>query len=693
MIKPSLVAAAKGLRHIRRMSPHKPPRPRPFRPFALRRLGVRPGVRVFALALACTGYAALGLGLGPASAQEGGQALKAALARASVKDWAGAEGLAQQAGGVAADIIEWQRLRAGGPDALLGDYESFLARRPDWPGLALLAQKGEEAVARSTTPSRVIAYFDKRAPATGTGAIALVSALKAAGRPKDAESAAFRAWSEMRLSPEDEAALMGLEGPALVIAHEVRLDNLLWEGRLAEARRMLPRVSPDWRALAEARIALQAGDDGVNARISAVPASLADDPGLAYDRFVWRMKRDRYDDAAALILEHSDSARHLGRPEAWAERRLLLSRWLMRNGKEREAYRVAARHDLTRGSAYADLEFLSGFIALRKLDDPDTALKHFSNLRDGVSTGISVSRALYWQGRAFEAKGDSASARTAYTQAAKHQTAYYGLLASERLGQDLDSAILSQARPQDWRQAAFVRSSVYQAARQLMAAGDRQQAKRFLLHLAEKADATQLDQMADMALSLGQPHVALLLAKRAAERGQILPRAYYPVPDLVPDGVAVSRALALAISRRESEFDPEVISHAGARGLMQVMPGTAKMMAPKAGLPYDSTRLTSDPAYNVSMGTTYLRQLVDEFGPSIALVAAGYNAGPGRPRQWMDQFGDPRREDVDVVDWVETIPFNETRTYVMRVTESVVIYRAKLKGAVGPVRITPELKG
>jgi soluble lytic murein transglycosylase len=169
--------------------------------------------------------------------------------------------------------------------------------------------------------------------------------------------------------------------------------------------------------------------------------------------------------------------------------------------------------------------------------------------------------------------------------------------------------------------------------------------------------------------------------------------AYYPTPDFVPDGLKVSRALALSIARRESEFDPAARSSADARGLMQVLPGTAKLMAEKLGKPFDAAKLFSDPAYNVAMGAAYLSEMAEEFGPSIALIASGYNAGPGRPRRWIGEFGDPRRPDVDVVDWIETIPFAETRTYVMRVAEGVVIYRAKLKGAVGPVRITDELKG
>ena len=196
-----------------------------------------------------------------------------------------------------------------------------------------------------------------------------------------------------------------------------------------------------------------------------------------------------------------------------------------------------------------------------------------------------------------------------------------------------------------------------------------------------------------MALALNQPHIAVLVGKHAAERSVILPQAYYPVTDLVPDGLAVSRAFALSIARRESEFEPTARSTADARGLMQLLPGTAKMMASKLSLPFEEGRLTRDPGYNATLGSAYLKQLIDEFGPSIALVASGYNAGPGRPRRWITEYGDPRSPDVDVIDWVESIPFTETRTYVMRVVEGVILYRAKLRGTPGPVRVTAELKG
>lgn len=628
----------------------------------------------------------------PALADELGS-LKDGLQAAAGQDWDRLLADAPSAGAIGGDILRWQWLRAG--EGRLGDYEDFLARRPDWPGLALLKEKGEEAAARSTDPARVIAYFGKGAPKTGEGAVALVRALMQAGQPAKAEQAAFDAWVGLEFEAEDEAALIALQGDALSVAHEARLDNILWDGgRLAEAQRMLPRVGPDFRALAEARIALERGADGVNGLIAKVPANMQTDAGLAYDRFIWRMKRDMYDGAAELIIQRSDSAQHLGRPEAWAERRALLARKMMRDGSSKAAYKIASHHDLTGGQAYADLEFLSGFIALRKLGDEARALKHFDHLKAGVATPISLSRADYWRGRALEAAGDKAGAKAAYRAAAQYQTAYYGLLAAEKLGLSLDPSLIEvgSAGP-GWKTAGFAGSSVLAAGRMLNQAGDRTTAKRFFLQLAEGLDATGLQQLADLALRLEEPHIALLIAKQAAERGIILPRAYFPVPEMVPGELPVSRALALAISRRESEFDPGAQSKAGARGLMQVMPETAKRVAGTMGLDHTNARLTTDPAYNVTIGSAYLAKMVDEFGPSVALIASGYNAGPGRPRKWMAEFGDPRMPQVDVVDWVETIPFAETRTYVMRVAEGVVIYRQRLKGVSSPVRITAELKG
>ena len=612
--------------------------------------------------------------------------MRRALELVRVKDWPAA--LAAAPAGVGRDFVLWSQLRDG--EGRLGEYEEFLARRSDWPGLALLRQKGEAAVIRSDTPSRVVAYFRSAPPRSGAAAVALVRAHKALGQVAMAETEAMRAWAELPLTAEQEADLQLLMPEAVAMVNDLRLENLLWDGRRAEALRMLPRVSEAKRKLAEARLALRAGQAGVDVLVAAVPDALKGDPGLTYERFIWRMKRDLYPEAAELIL--SVAPENLGRPEEWAQRRALLARWLMRQGRAQDAYRVAARHGMTSGSSYADLEFLAGFIALRQLNDPDTALKHFAHLRAGVSTAISVARADYWQGRADEAAGRAESAKAHFQRAAQHQTAYYGLLSAEKLGLSLDPALLNNTKAAGWQQSSFAGSSVLATARLLLAAGNRVEGKRFLLHLAEGLDPQGVAQLAEMALDMGEPHIALVLAKQAAERGAILPRTYYPVPDLVPDGLHVSRALALAIARRESEFEPMARSAANARGLMQVLPETAERMAKGLGLEYSLSKLY-EPSFNTQVGSAYLAKMVEEFGPSIALVASGYNAGPGRPRRWITELGDPRLPEVDVVDWVEMIPIGETRTYVMRVVEGVVIYRAKLRGSVGPVRVTAELKG
>ena len=620
-------------------------------------------------------------------------ALTAAMKLVAVKDWEGARAAAMTAGPIGADVVEWSRLRAA--DGLLGDYEAFLARRTDWPGLPFLKEKGEVAVARANDPQRVLAYFGGDLPRSGIGSLALVRAYVALGRQTEAEAEAQRGWAALKYSAEDQAALLARHGDALRVVHEVRLDRILWEGdRADEGRRMLPLVSKGWAALANARMALRADKDGVTALVDAVPEGLRVDPGLAFERFLYRMRRDSYTDAASLIIERSATKSQLGDPAVWAEKRASLTRWLMRNDAPRDAYRVAASHHLTAGTEYSDLEFLAGYVALRKLNDPARALAHFTRLQSATATPISQARAWYWTGRAEAALGNEAGAKAAYNRAARFQTSYYGLLAAEKLGLTLDPAVISDNRPAgDWQAAAFTGSSVFDAARRLYKADQYALSARFMLHLGEGLSDRDFALLAEYAMQAGHYRTAVLIAKAAIDRGQLFARPYFPVPDMVPDGLAVSRALALSITRRESEFDPKARSSANALGLMQVLPETAQRMAVELGLDYSVGRLTSDPAFNVKIGAGYLRKMADEFGPSIALIASGYNAGPRRPREWIAALGDPRLPSVDIVDWVEAIPFAETRTYVMRVAEGVVIYRAKLKGAVGPVRISAELTG
>lgn len=635
-----------------------------------------------------------GLAALPAAAYDAKEinALRAAQLLADRQDWEGAKAAALAAGPVGADVIEWQLLRAG--DGLLGDYEDFIAHHPDWPGISYLKSAGETTVSHSRDATRILAYFGPDLPKTAAGALALTGALEAKGRHADAVAEATKAWTELSFTADQQKQILAIYAAELKVAHEVRLDRILWDGgRPDEAQRMLPLVSKPWVALATARMALHADKPGVAALVSAVPAPLKDDAGLAFERFLYRMRQNNYSDAATLIIERSNSVKRLGDPVEWADKRASLARYLMRNGDEKNAYLVASSHLLTDPKAASDLEFLSGYIALRKLNDPTRALKHFGRLMS-ATTPISQARALYWTARAYEVSGDKAKAQASYAQAAKLQSSYYGMLAAEKLGLTLDAALLSNATPPgDWKTARFAQSSVLEAALRLAAAGNEQLSARFLIRLGESLTDQELGVLAGMSLKMGQYRSAVLIAKVLAEHGVILSTAYYPVPDMVPDNLAVSRALALAIARRESEFDPEARSSAGALGLMQLLPSTAAKVAKDQGIAYSATKLASDPVYNATLGAAYLKEMVDQFGPAVTLIASGYNAGPGRPKQWMAAFGDPRLASTDPVDWVENIPFAETRTYVMRVAEGVVIYRAKLRGTAGPVNLTSVLTG
>ncbi len=626
---------------------------------------------------------------GPARAVDGANSMAAALAAMRTGAWDEAATLARRAGGVAPAIIEWHRLRAG--RGTFAEAQSFLSQHGDWPGLPFLRQKSEESVPIGGPADAVVRFFAGNPPQTGHGAVALVTAYGQSGLEGDAQAEAVLAWLTLQLDTTSEAALLARHGDLLAGMHEARLDMLLWRGLQVPAERMMVRVNDGWRRLAEARLALRLDRPGVDALIEAVPAAFADDPGLAYERFAWRDKRGRDADAASLMLERSPD--RLGRPEVWSDRRRTLARAEMRAGRADRAYALAAHHGLVEGSDYADLEWLAGFVALEDLDDPELARFHFRRFRLAVTSPISLGRAGYWLGRAEEALGNAEAARAAYAFGAEHQTSFYGQLAAERAGLPMEPTLVGTEVYPDWESLPAAGSSVAQAAELLFAAGETTLGARFMAHLAESLPQEQKGALADRALALDEPYAALSVAKLAAQSGEVLPRAYFPVIDMGLDRLPIPRELALAIARRELEFNPRVISPVGARGLMQLMPGTARLVSRRLGVGYSEQRLLSDPAYNAHLGSAYLAGLIEQFGRSIPLVASGYNAGPGRPSRWIELYGDPRRPGADVVDWIEHIPFRETRNYVMRVAESMPIYRARLSGQAGSIGLTSDLTG
>jgi soluble lytic murein transglycosylase len=581
----------------------------------------------------------------------------------------------------AADVVTWIRLRQGQGE--LSEYFTFLSQNPDWPGLPYLIRQGERNIEDTTPAATVIAYFETQLPETGWGSLRLAAALWELDRREDAMAEAIRAWTTMSLSEEDHDRFM-IDWPRTLRSHhETRLDHLLWQGEGTQARRMYPLVSEGWQRLAEARLLLRARRPGVDAAIDAIPSSLRDHPGLAYERFVWRMREGLTSSATSLIRETSGTAAALGRPSEWANRRSSLARDLMREGDFQTAYDVAANHHIDPDAdyvSYSDLEWIAGYSALR-MGNAAHAAEHFSHFTEAVESPISMGRAGYWLGRAHEALGNDEAAAQAYALGARFQSSYYGQLAAERGGLPTDPAFLGQEDFGDWRQTAFVQSSVFRAAVRLLEAGEIALAERFWTHLTESLTRQEAGQLATMVMELEEPHIALMIAKRAATMGHEIMRAYYPLSaELLAYDLPVSDRLVHSIARRESEFDPSVVSHAGALGLMQVMPRTGREMARRLSVSFSESRMREDPEFNATLGAAYLDLLIEEFGPNPVLIAAAYNAGPSRAERWMEAFGDPRDPSVDVVDWIESIPFSETRNYVMRVTESMRIYDALLTG-------------
>ena len=637
-------------------------------------------------------FGLLFLSLVAAAQAERPRPLAHAIDAAQRGSWENAARIAARDGDVAADIIEWMRLRSGG--GTYADVTAFLARRPNWPGEGFLRRRSERTEI-SAGQRAMQGFFADAPPQTAQGILAYSPVLATNGQSGQAQITIVLAWRELQMSDSVQALYLAEHAGLLEPHHAARLDAMLWRGSGQDVQRMFSLVSEDLVKLANARMGLINQVGNVDTLLADVPKELQEDPGLAHARFEWRMRKGRWDEAKALLLASSRSVDKLGRPEFWAKRRRSLARDEMQSGEPARAYQLAARHFLTDGSDYADLEWLSGYIALQYLSDPEIALEHFKNHQRAVRSVISLGRAGYWIGRAFEALEQPERAAEAYADAAQHQTSFYGLLAAERGGLPVDPHMNGAENFGAWRGSDLAARDLFQAGMLLQASGQITLAERFWTHMAEDLERADVGLLGQAAIDIGQPHLAVMIGKRAARRGLTLHAPYYPLHPLAQGQLPIAPEMALAIARRESEFDPVVQSGAGARGLMQIMPATGRDVARDLGITDHTTaRLTSDPVHNARLGTAFLAQLARRFDGNVVMVSAGYNAGPGRPLQWMERLGDPRRDSqIDIVDWIEHIPFQETRNYVMRVAESLPIYRARLGGDALPVSFSTELTG
>ena len=588
--------------------------------------------------------------------------------------------VANAADDVARQLVDWIAYRNS-----LGSFEEitgFMNRNPDWPSRGRLRLNAERKLV-STMPAAVILdFFALGEPLTDDGAVLYLSALMTGGDKTRAADYARRTWVEMTFDARSETAFRKLAGPTLTSAdHLARLDRLLWDGHQNSARRMFPLISDDYRKLADARIRLRQRLAGVDAAIDRVPAALSDDPGLIFERVRWRRRAGNLEGSTELLL--SKKTPDVGGPGRWWDERSYIARYLLRQGHITDAYKLASGSGDISGADRAESLWLSGWIALRFLDDPALARKHFEELYANVSYPISVARGAYWSGRAAEAMKDELAAGNWYKLAAALPMTYYGQLAAARLGASVGPLTPPGAVTiEPAERAAFASHELVRAIRYAARLKDRWPLRSLVDRLFEmNENMTHRTLTASLATGLGHPDLGVRLAKKAMLDGQILPVAGYPQIAFGKDDAAVEPALTYAIIRQESVFDADAISPAGARGLMQLMPATAKQVSGSLKLKYQRSKLTDDVAYNIRLWRSYLGGLIENFDGSYIMAIAGYNAGPHRVSRWIREFGDPRDPSTDPIDWVESIPFTETRNYVQRVMENLQVYRHLLDGA------------
>jgi soluble lytic murein transglycosylase len=571
-----------------------------------------------------------------------------------------------------AKILRWLDMTRPGSHASFAQLAAFVDANPEWPLRGNLRRRAEESLTGNEPAGKVIDWFAKYPPRTSDGRTMQGAALLRLGRRDEAIAVLRHAWIENDFRSRQERNFLRRHRKLLRRDdHRARLDRLVWDRRFRQARRMLRRVDGASRRLAEARMSLAAKRGGVDGAIARVPDRLKNDSGLVFERMRWRRRKGRTEGALELL---DTAPGPMVRPVRWWIEREVLARRLLAQGRAKRAYRLVRSHGLSQGWRYADAEFFGGWIALRFLHDPARALGHFERLHAAVRYPISRARAAYWAGRAAARMDDGALAREWFGRAAGFDATYYGQLAAERIGRRQPSAFPAEPRPSGFDLTTFNRHELVRAVFLLSELGQHDLIKPFIDRLARLDDQpARLVLVGRLALAVGRLDLATRVGRYAYLKGVRLTSLAYPVIEAPRN--APERALVLSIVRQESNFDIRAKSSRGARGVMQLMPATARKVSRALNLRYSRSRLRRDPSYNMRLGGAYLKSLLDRYNGSYVLAIAAYNAGPAAVNRWISKHGDPRSNDLDTIDWVEMIPYRETRNYVQRVLENLKIYR------------------
>ncbi|WP_082490511.1 lytic transglycosylase domain-containing protein [Aureimonas sp. Leaf454] len=576
-------------------------------------------------------------------------------------------------------ILTWAIALNGGRDVPAREIADAAAELDGWPGMKTLRANSERALYREQPAAGdVVRAFGNTRPQTAEGAMALARALTELGQAGEARRVIGRVWHEDKMDRAVESQILKTFGPMLTKAdHKRRMDMLLYADRVSDAERLKTLANSERLFAARAAVVRETKDAG--SLLAAVPSSQRGDPGYLYAQVEYLRKADKIEEAARILLQAPTDRDSLVDAEAWWNERRIIARDLLDRGRFKDAYRVAAAHSAENATEAAEAEFHAGWIALSFLGDTKAAGRHFGKIAELSNRPLSQSRAYYWLGRTADRSGSGRSADY-YSRAAAYSTTYYGQLAASRLGKGPGN--VAYPKPSSAERQRFESRGAVRAIRRLEELGLESRANILYRALADELTSPgELALLAAQAERRGDHYLALKVGKQANFRGVDAAALAFPI-GVIPASANISaagKALAYAIARQESEFNPGAKSPAGALGLLQLMPGTAKAVAKKAGVAFSLARLTSDPGYNAALGARFLGEQIDNFSGSYILTFAAYNAGPRRAREWVERFGDPRGKSIEeVVDWVERIPFTETRNYVQRVMENYQVYKMRL---------------
>jgi len=578
-------------------------------------------------------------------------------------------------------FIQWKHLLTKGNQASFYDYQQFIHNNKNYPRINRLRYLAEHKLStKKISPKKIIKWFDENEPLSGFGKLILGESFIITGNTTEGIRLIKDGWITANLSRSDMKFFRKKYKKYLSSDDYIkRADYLSWENKYWDLKRMLRYLPKDYQLLYTARQLLMSKSYGVDNAISKVPSKFKNDAGLNYDRLKWRRKRGRLDGSLEILLKIKNNKKYLIRPDKWWKERAIISRSLLYKKKYALAYKISSRHALVDGPEYAEAEWMSGWIALSFLNDSILATKHFKNFYNNVGYPISLSRGAYWLGKSYEKMGNKKESLKWYEEATKYLTTYYGQLAHLKIKPNEKFELAEQIKVDGKLRKKFYEKELVKIIFLLDELNKDKYTKDILKHLATENIANGSEILAaELATNISRYDFAIQISKLASYQKRFHNDFNYPVigtPKIINGRKIPQPAFILSIIRQESEFDLSANSHAGAKGLMQLMPYTAKLVSKQAKLPYSKSRLTSDPEYNINLGSHYIAGLILEYDGAYPFAIAAYNAGPKRVRYWKKINKNPQKKQINYVDWIELIKFKETRNYVQRVLENYNVYR------------------